>query len=779
MMRKYVSRLLALVLVLSMVVLCVPVRVQAVEPVRPEGYTDEEWAAYLLKLKLLEEAKKNNEALTDADTIAENPETGNVVVSEQVPVTGAPTDAANQTVSVEVPLEAEEISDNKTKNEYETTLPATDSAPAPTEVTVVESYDLEASATVETTADGEVTDIEYEISLNEHIEAKDGETTVANGNVTDLDKALNTKTQDPSEFKVDMSINGMDDKKVTRVTHTYTTPKETTTPGESTEETHVEYYYNAENGTEDTTKKYFTITEVETEKAGTGGALEKVKEKVVSLWTSFLGIFHITNDAFEGADKTTYGSLDEAAAADANTGKTVEMLRDYETGTTATISNGVTVDMNGHAYTNTSDNTAINVSGTGTNVSIEDGSIISNGDGVAVSGTNQKFSLKNIFLRSNADENASGNTAALKVSGSGNTVSIDDDTYISGSNSTYGIQVAGSGKNTLNITDSDVEGKTGVSLKNADANISGSYVAGTTGAAVAVDGNPKDNDVIITSGWFESGKNAADISAKDKDDIASITVKGGRFTDPTGLYSYIPSGYAAISHNDGSYFLYEVVGTDYIPTRDGYRFLGYTDGNGNAITLAEAARKDVIAYAQWKEIPETAAKESPLIVVKTDEKGCTTKVTIKGDTAYVTVKDKDGEYVPISEVTVTSIKKLQNKGVDTIEVQVDEDVTLVLDIEKAKENGFTDTIEVNLEKDTLLITSGKKTCIELDIAVLKAADKPVEIQLVEGELTVLLGKNSSMSVDLTKALKTGERIVVKLENGVLKLYDKYNKPIKD
>ena len=128
---------------------------------------------------------------------------------------------------------------------------------------------------------------------------------------------------------------------------------------------------------------------------------------------------------------------------------------------------------------------------------------------------------------------------------------------------------------------------------------------------------------------------------------------------------------------------------------------------------------------------------------------------------------------------MSGIKKLQNKGVDTIEVQVDEDVTLVLDIEKAKENGFTDTIEVNLEKDTLLITSGKKTCIELDIAVLKAADKPVEIQLVEGELTVLLGKNSSMSVDLTKALKTGERIVAKLENGVLKLYDKYNKPIKD
>ena len=155
------------------------------------------------------------------------------------------------------------------------------------------------------------------------------------------------------------------------------------------------------------------------------------------------------------------------------------------------------------------------------------------------------------------------------------------------------------------------------------------------------------------------------------------------------------------------------------------------------------------------------------------------KVTVKGDTAFVTVKDSNGEFAPISEVKVISVKKLQLLKIDTIEIRVDEDVALVLDIEKAKENGFDDTIEVTLDKDTLLITSGKDTCIELDIAVLKASDKPVEIQLVEGELSVQLGKNSTMSVDLTKALKTGERIVVKLENGVLKLYDKYNKPIED
>lgn len=786
MMRKTVSRLLALVLVLCMVVLCVPLRAQAVvDMTRPEGLTDEQWEE-LLRLRLLEEAKNNEADLDDTDTITKSPDTGNVVVSETVPITAAPDAAKEQTVIVETPLEAETISENKTENDYEATLPATDSALNPTEATVAESFDLTASATVETTADGEVTDIEYNISLDEHIEAKANGETVAEGKVEDLDKALNTKTQNPSEFKVDMSINGMDDKKVTRVTHKYTTPKETTAPDETpAEETHEEYYYNAANGTEDTTKKYFTITEVETEKVGVGGTLEKVKEKVVSLWTGFLGIFHITTDAFEGtADtngkKNTYSDLSDAAAG--NSGKAVDMLRDYETDKSAVLDNDVNVDLNGHTYTNTGNSAAITSSGS--KVAVQNGEIYSGGDGVDVTGG--KFSLKNIFLKSNAKDTNTGTTAGIKATGGASEVAVVD-SDIDGTNSRYGVQYNGSSNasNKLIVQNSGVVGGTGIAVDNASASISGSYVAGigkaakgtNSGAAVAASGNSK---VEISSGLYDSARAVDNIYVTGKN--ASVSITGGRFTDPDHLYDYLPRNRAVISHNDNSYFLYEVVGTDYVPSRDGYRFLGYTDGDGNAITLAEAARRGVIAYAQWKEIPEKLASAltvADLIKVKTDEKNCTTKVTVKGDTAFVTVKDSDGEFAPISEVKVISVKKLQLLKIDTIEIQVDEDVALVLDIEKAKENGFDDTIEVTLDKDTLLITSGKDTCIELDIAVLKASDKPVEIQLVEGELSVQLGKNSTMSVDLTKALKTGERIVVKLENGVLKLYDKYNKPIED
>ena len=805
MMRKHASRLLALVLVLCMVVLCVPVRAQAkVNLTRPENITDEEWE--VLRKKLLAQLAAEQEetgsvpevTLPETDSLSKS-DSGNLTVTDTAKTTGSAD--TNQTVSVVLPPQADTITtttddDNKTTitNEYDTTITVNGEEK---NVTVEESYDLNATVKeTETVGDGEnkeVTDITYDVSLNGSVSATDKEgssdVVVKSDVVNDIDAVANEAAKEEKvpapQYKVDMSINGMDEKKVTRVEHKYTTTKKVTDSSGNEAETTVEeteYYYNAANGIDetDTSKKYFTVSEVEKE-SKTSGVVSIVKEKVVSLWTGFLGIFHITTDAFEGAANTdgkkdTYADL--SAAADANTGKTVEMLRDYETKDTTTVGKSMTVDLNGHDYTNTSDNAAVKVNGTGTTVAIENGDLVSDGDGVQVEGTNNKFSLKNIFLRSNADNDASGNTAAVSISGSGNTVDVDD-SHIDGNRSTYGIQDTSTGKNTVNIDDSIIQGKTGVALKNTDADIRDSYLRSTTGAALSVDGNSKDNEVVITNGRFESGKAAANIYAKDKDDIASITVKGGRFTDPTGLCSYVPYGYAAICRNDGSYFLYEVVTTDYTPTREGYRFLGYTDGNGNAISLAEAYRKGVIAYAQWKEIPETIAKPAALITAKTDETGCTTKITYKGDTAFVTVKDKDGDFAPISEVTIPSVKRLQNKDIDTVEIQVDEDVALVLDIEKAKENGFTDIVEVSLEKDILLITSGKDTCIELDIAELKAADKPVEIQLVEGELSVLLGKNSTMSVDLTKALKTGERIVVKLENGVLKLYDKYHKPIKD
>ena len=785
MMRKNVSRLLALVLVLCMVVLCVPVRAYAEDVTRPEGYTDEEWQEYLRKKKLLEAADESV-AVDTGTTITSS--TTNAAGEETPAFPPAASKIPEQSVTVDVPVdESATVEDNKAITE-ETVAVTPDET---VEATVAEEYEVKAEITDVEITDGEITDITYDVSTEKTTTVTDakGNTigtpeTVPNVDVAENKEAADTGAPAP-QYNVNLSANGMKAENITRVEHKYT-KKVTTEDGteETVEET--EYYYNAANGVDeqDTGKKYFTVSEVEKE-TETSGVVSKMTEKVVSLWTSFLGIFHITTDAFEGSEKAdgtkdTYANL--SAAVDANAGQTVEMMRDYETDSTASLDKNVTVDLNGHTYTNTGAGAAMTASGD--NVAVENGEIYSGGDGVNVTGG--KFSLRDIFLKSNAKDTNTGVTAGIQAGSGASGVTVEN-SGIDGSNSRYGILYSGSSSaaNSLKLKNSSVVGGTGVAVDNANASISGSYVEGigkaakgtNSGAAVAASGKSK---VEITSGLFDSARAVDNIYVADKN--ASVSITGGRFTDPDHLYSYLPRNRAVISHNDDSYFLYEVVGTDYTPSRDGYRFLGYTDGNGNAITLAEAARRGVIAYAQWREIPEKIASAltvNDLIKVKTDEKNCTTKVTVKGDTAYVTVKDADGEFAPISEVKVISVKKLQLLKIDTIEIQVDEDVALVLDIGKAKENGFADTIEVTLEKDTLLITSGTDTCIELDIAVLKASDKPVEIQLVEGELTIMLGKSSSLSVDLSKALKTGERIVVKLENGVLKLYDKYNKPIEE
>ena len=794
MMRKYVSRLLALALVLCMVVLCVPVRAYADVPVRPEGMTDEEWAEYL---------RKWNEVVVIEETVAADTTTTVEVVTTdasgaETTTTPAPAPAVpEQSVTVIVPVEEGATVEGDTVTSEETvTVPETDVDGTPTgetetvEATIEEKYEVDATVKEVEITDGEITDITYDVSMEKTTTVTgEGGTpigtseTVKNVDVVENKEAADAGTPAP-QYNVNLTVNGMKDAP-TRVEHKYTATKKQTIDGAETEVQveETEYYYNAANGIDetDTNKKYFTVSGFEEEDTAAATETPTLKDKVVSLWTSFLGIFHITNDAFEGTEtKDTYANL--SAAADANEGKAVDMLRDYETDKSAVLDNDVNVDLNGHTYTNTGNSAAITSSGS--KVAVQNGEIYSGGDGVDVTGG--KFSLKNIFLKSNAKDTNTGTTAGIKATGGASEVAVVD-SDIDGTNSRYGIQYNGSSNasNKLIVQNSGVVGGTGIAVDNANASISGSYVAGigkaakgtNSGAAVAASGN---SEVEISSGLYDSARAVDNIYVTGKN--ASVSITGGRFTDPDHLYDYLPRNRAVISHNDNSYFLYEVVGTDYVPSRDGYRFLGYTDGDGNAITLAEAARRGVIAYAQWKEIPEKLASAltvADLIKVKTDEKNCTTKVTVKGDTAFVTVKDSNGEFAPISEVKVISVKKLQLLKIDTIEIRVDEDVALVLDIEKAKENGFDDTIEVTLDKDTLLITSGKDTCIELDIAVLKASDKPVEIQLVEGELSVQLGKNSTMSVDLTKALKTGERIVVKLENGVLKLYDKYNKPIED
>ncbi|MCI5485659.1 MAG: hypothetical protein MR426_11460, partial [Clostridiales bacterium] len=145
MMRKYVSQLLALVLVLCMVVLCAPVRAYADTPVRPEGMTDEEWAEYLRKWNEVVVTEEPVEADTTTDVTSSTTKPDGTETSAAPP---APADIPEQSVTVIVPVDENATVEGDTVTSEETvTVPETDVDDTPTgetetvEATIEEKYE--------------------------------------------------------------------------------------------------------------------------------------------------------------------------------------------------------------------------------------------------------------------------------------------------------------------------------------------------------------------------------------------------------------------------------------------------------------------------------------------------------------------------------------------------------------------------------------------------------------------------------------------------------------
>ena len=830
MLRKYLARLLAFALVLNLV-LCAPLSVGA-EEVKFEAAQNNVQSVVVAGENT--EGATTLNALQESDTLTES-ETGNVVVSDTAETT-ATTDIKGfdidetipkQAVSVEVPEPVGEINDEQTVNEV------TDNG-----VTVDESFDLDADITAVAKEGDQITDIEYDIALDAQgtvtsESAGSAEPTV----IQDIDQNWEQVSETQPEFKVNMSIKGMNDQQVTRVEHKYKETKDG--------DVKVEYYYNPNTKTNtdaDSGKKFFTVVKE---------TVKNVQSSFVSLVTNFLGKFHITTDAFEGAaddkgEKATYSDL-ASAVNNAETGRTVEMLRDYEASGSATITNSsnVTVDLNGKTYTSdiTSGN-AVTVEGSNQTLTIQNGTINSGNRGVRVKGDNNTLTVDNIDLTAEGDvgifDYGNKNTTTIKNS---EIRAKSNDPYTIYHNGSYGganIEIIGSyvsatsqngwaiyisgskyttdqvGLNNLTLTDSTIEGsETGVEVKYTNVTINNSKLVGfgtppdyiannngstTIGAALAVTDNRKYDDnnpeklvspdstagtIIINSGYFYGHKDIDNIYVAAKlnanDDQATIQLNGGRFVNVKGLYNLTDSTHAVISHNDGSEYPYEVVAAGTTPTRAGYKFLGFKDDKGNAITLEQAIAKKAIAYAQWELIPAeadetpvkpaTAPAEKPVIIVEPDSKGNNVDVTIKGGTAEVTVSTPAGEAAAVSEVTIPSVAALQEQGVKTVKVQVEENVTLELGVAK-DDDTVADTIKITREDDILVITSGEQSEIAIHMTALKAAAaKPVSIKLDNGVLTIDLG-NGAYKLNVADALAASKSLSVKLEDGVLKLYDK-------
>lgn len=858
-MRKMIARLMSLVLILNLA-LCAPLAVAAEGtegevPVPPADSTFE-----ADQVEIVKEGEDPYVAVTDD---AEPADGSGIEISNKT--SSKPNIILDQSVTVEVPLdevitqqpangttiesnEDEDAEDATESDEGKDTADAieyeTPSTKDPAETTPVEeALDVTAEITKVEKAGYNLTDITYEVSL-------DQKTTVGGGDDSSVEikQDIDQDWDEDTSVKVELSVNGMKDDP-TRVEHT---------EGDKTE-----YFYNDKYKDEsDTTKKYFTVVET---------VVENVKKKVVSLWTNFLGTFHITNDAFEGAaddngKKDTYSDL-ATAVNNAEAESTVEMLRDYSTSKTASISSAdhVTVDLGGHTYTHTGTSSnphAINVEGSGVGLTIQNGTVSSgtysfyktNTASVFVGGSGNTVTLNNMKIFSNqrnlqnafsigvwnynknntfnlikTDISSGGSYFGICHNGSygGSVFNLVDSTVTAKGAEGAGIYISGSegstgrdGLNNLKLTNSTVVGDTGAEVKYTNVMIENSTLIGegspadyiennngstTVGAALAITDNRKGTSVdktsgtiTIKSGYFYGHEEIDSIFLPDKrnedDTQAGITILGGRFENVSGLRTFLGENCTLISHNYPCEYPYEVMAFDSAPTRPGYTFQGYKDDQGNAITLEKAKENGVIAYAQWAAIPAvedspaaepvpTPAPEAPKadnIIVEPDSQGNNVEVTVEGTTAVVTVTTPEGASAAVSEVTITSAQELQEQGVETVSIQVEENVTLEVGVSETAQTGLGDTIVVTKEADTLVVSDGEASKITIHMGELKAAaEEALHIKYDEGVITISFGSNVVFRMEVLEALKANKDLTVKLEGKVLKLYDKNQKLLQE
>lgn len=377
--------------------------------------------------------------------------------------------------------------------------------------------------------------------------------------------------------------------------------------------------------------------------------------------------------------------------------------------------------------------------------------------------------------------------------------------YISGSTATANRE--GEGLNSLTLKDTEVVGDTAVEVKFTDVSIDGGRLSGvgvppdyeensngstTIGTALAVtdNSNGKTGGTILISGGCFMGAKDFDIifqSVKETtgDDKASVTIAGGHYTHPDGLYNFIAENHAAICYEDGSEYPYEVVPAGFVPSRAGYNFAGYKDADGNPITLAEAYADKKVAYINWipavdEPVITEGNKQQDVIVVEPDANDSSVQIEVVGSTANVTVNAPDGETSEISEVTVTSVQTLRDSGIDTISISVDKDVTFEMDITENADNGMGDRVVVRRDESTLTITDEENVQLSFELDGLKAeAESSVHINYSEGVVTIYFDSTEVFKVEVTETVKANKEITFRLENGVLKLFDKSGKLIQE
>lgn len=427
-----------------------------------------------------------------------------------------------------------------------------------------------------------------------------------------------------------------------------------------------------------------------------------------------------------------YGSL--ANAISASSDGYVELLNDYSGFDPLKIADGKTgtLDLQGHTYqfNSSNDNDAVvDIISTNSNLTIQNGSLVSLSNGVSILQNNSSVTLDNVKVTANGTFGAVTNGTQV-----GNNLTLKNNSFISAPN---GIGVYWpSGNGVLTIDNSQITGHTGVQVCGGSLDIKGANTSITAtgtpqektendgpimdGAAVSIIERAGYRDlekITVRDGSFSSADGSEAVKAysfnnTDKveaefDNSASIvTISGGNYSSSvekdlldksitTELYSLqeskVPYSYFTSSEeaqnaakpgdiivdltdegidpsvdieitvNDGTGNINKItinkgatITVPSAPDRDGYRFLGWSDGTntynpGDKITVTAG----MTLTAQWEEIIYTG-KYSYEVFTSVGDNGriSVDRYATEGD--KVTIEVAPDEAYLLDELVVTA-----------------------------------------------------------------------------------------------------------------------------
>ena len=495
-----------------------------------------------------------------------------------------------------------------------------------------------------------------------------------------------------------------------------------------------------------------------------------------------------------------YESLQDAINA-AENGDTIILKKDVEECVVIAENKKITIDLGGYTLTN-GDNAATGCKKKDT---------ITNSGNLTItdSSTNKTGKVDNTADGCGALVNLSTGTATLN---GGSFTRSKENGYSqekSGGNSWYNIKNHG----TMYIND-------GVTVTQ-DGQFSSLFVNGWWDSKSELT-EPHANDrevwasgkeaaLIINGGTFSGGK----YNIKN-DDYGFVTINNGKFSN-VKTYNILNWNEAEINNgeftaNSGNIYNSYAVGgaTDGKLTITGGKFSSsakklftkvvegstigitggvYDDSNvknyvADGYVVTENGGKYVVSkYVEPAPVvvPEqttTTKKTDTIVEAKKDNATEQTNVAVEGTTAKITVTDDKGEFVAPQEVTIKSVTALESTGATEASIQLDTKLVLDLDVATIKSASTSDVVTVTNEDSVITVKSGETALVSVDVkAVLSETEQTVTVKFSENTVKVVCG-DTAYDIDLSELGGVGT-LTLKLENGVLKVYDKDGNLLKE